>query len=124
MATLPGWSLKAPMKFLILSAPALALALLGAHFSRESAWLPALACAMLAALTVLRRTWVPRLLQAALLLGSLEWLWTTAMLVQQRMALGRPWSRMAMILGVVTLLTALSALALRSERARAHFERR
>ena len=112
------------MKFLILSAPALALAVLGAHFYREGAWLPTLACAVLIALLMLRRAWVPRLLQAALMLGALEWLWTIAMLVQQRQALGRPWGRMAVILGVVTLLTALSAWALRSVRAREQFSRR
>lgn len=112
------------MKFLILSAPALALAVLGAHFYRDSAWLLTLACAVLIALLMLRRTWVPRLVQAALLLGALEWLWTVAMLVQQRQALGRPWGRMAVILGVVMLLTALSAWALSSVRARQHFDPR
>lgn len=109
------------MKFLILSAPALALAVLGAHFYREAAWLPTLGCAALIALLPLRRAWVPRLLQAALWLGVLEWGWTVVMLVQQRQALGRPWGRMAVILGVVTLLTALSTLALRGARARGHF---
>lgn len=112
------------MKYLILSVPALALAVLGAHFYREAAWLPTLLCAALVGLLMLRRHWVPRLLQAALLLGVLEWLWTIAMLVQQRQALGRPWGRMAVILGLVALLTALAAWALRSARARDHFSRR
>lgn len=112
------------MKFLTLSAPALALIVLAAHFYRESAWLLAAASLALAALLAVRRPWVPRLLQAALMLGALEWVWTAAMLVQQRMAMDRPWTRLAVILGVVTLLTALSALALRSARAREHFGRR
>jgi predicted transcriptional regulator len=56
-----------------------------------------------------------------LLLGALEWLRTAAMLVQQRLALGTPWLRLAIILGVVALLTAAAALVFRSARLRRRY---
>jgi len=97
-----------------LLAPALALLLLAAHFYRAAAW-PLLAVTLgLLALLALRRSWVPGLLQLALLAGAAEWLWTAALLAQQRLALGQPWLRMALILGAVALLTLAAALVFRS----------
>jgi hypothetical protein len=94
---------------LTLGAPAAALALLGAHFYRAGAW-PLLAlCVGLAALLAVRRTWAVRTLQGALWLGALEWAWTAFELVQQRIALGQPWLRLALILGAAALLTAAAA---------------
>ena len=52
-----------------------------------------------------------RLIQAALLLGTVEWLWTAYVLVQQRIAAGRPWTRLALILAAVALVTAASIAA-------------
>ena len=100
------------MTALLFAAPAISLLLLGAHFFRDGAWPLAAACAALVFLLAWRRPWVPRLLQVALALGTVEWLWTTFVLVQERVAEGRPWMRLAIILGVVTLVTAASAVAL------------
>jgi hypothetical protein len=72
----------------------------------------AAAFAALPILLAWRRPWSVRLLQAALVLGTVEWLWTTFVLVQERLAQGRPWGRLALILGVVCLVTAASAVAL------------
>jgi len=109
------------MTFLLLLAPALSLLLLAAHFYRDGVWPLALLCVGLVGLLAWRRAWVPGLLQVVLAAGCVEWAWTTLVLVQQRMAFGRPWDRMALILGVVTLFTALSALALRHVRVRRHY---
>jgi len=109
------------MKILLLFAPALSLAALSAHFYRDGLWPLAIVFAALIALLALRRAWVPRLLQTALALGCVEWAWTTFVLVDQRIALGRPWGRLLAILCVVTLITAASALALEHARARRHF---
>lgn len=97
-----------------LLAPALALLLLAAHFYRAAAWPLVLLTLGLLGLLALRRRWVPRLLQVALLAGAGEWLWTAALLAQQRLALGQPWLRMALILGGVALLTLAAALVFRS----------
>jgi hypothetical protein len=109
------------MNLLLLLAPALALVLLGAHCHRAGWWPLTLACAALIALLALPRPWVARLVQAALLLGSLEWLRTAAMLVQQRLALGQPWLRLAAILGAVALLSAAAALVFHSARLRRRY---
>ena len=60
-------------------------------------------------LLAIRRPWVPRVLQVLLLVGAAEWVRTVAALAEIRLATGMPWMRMVMILGGVTLVTALSA---------------
>ncbi len=109
------------MNAALLIVPGLALALLGAHFYRAGSWPLMLACVVLVALLAWPRAWVARLVQACLFAGALEWAWTAYAFVQQRIAMGQPWTRLALILGAVTLLTAASALVFRSERLRARF---
>jgi len=106
----------------LLLAPALALALLAAHFYRAAAW-PLLAATLmvLGLMLTLRRAWVPRLLQVCLLAGTAEWLWTALLLSQQRQALGQPWLRMLLILGAVALLTAASATVFTQRRVRSRY---
>ncbi len=110
-----------PFKTWPLIAPALALLLLAAHFYRAGEWPWLLLTLALLPVMALRRAWVPRLLQLALLAGAAEWLWTAAMLAQQRLALGLPWQRMAFILGVVALLTLAAALVFRSAGLKARY---
>lgn len=109
------------MTALLLLAPALALALLAAHFHRAGEWPLTLACVALIALLALPRAWVARLLQICLVLGAAEWVWTTLVYVQQRMAFGQPWTRLAIILGAVALFTAASALVFERAPVRARF---
>lgn len=104
-----------------LLAPLLALLLLAAHFYRAAAWPLVLVTLALLPLLALRRAWVPRLLQLALLAGAAEWVWTAALLAQQRLALGQPWLRMALILGAVALLTLAAALVFRSAGLKARY---
>jgi hypothetical protein len=103
--------------------PGVALVTLAAHFFRSAAWAGVLACLLLVLLLPLRRRWVPALLQVCLAAGAAQWLWTAAMLVQQRMAFDRPWGRLALILGGVALLTAASALVFRSGAVHAYYRR-
>jgi hypothetical protein len=69
----------------------------------------------------LRKTWVPRVIQLTLLLGAVEWVRTLLSVAQLRVELGTPWTRMALILGVVALFTALSCLVFRSRALRERF---
>ncbi|MBN2430844.1 MAG: 4Fe-4S binding protein [Acidobacteria bacterium] len=91
----------------------LSMALLAAHFSRNEA--PGLVMVALGAMILLliKRPWAPRLLVTLLVSGSAEWVATTVRLAQGRLALGLPWGRLALILGVVALFTAGSAWLLR-----------
>jgi hypothetical protein len=110
-----------PMHLLWLLAPAVSLALLGAHFYRAGAWPMVLGCVVLLVLLAWPRAWVARLVQVCLLAGALEWLWTAFALVQARIALGQPWTRLLLILGVVALITAASALVFRHRRLRERY---
>jgi hypothetical protein len=112
------------MRAVLLLWPALALILLGAHFYRAAAWPLVLLCLVLVALLAWPRAWVARLVQATLVLGAVEWLWTAVLLLQQRQALGQPWLRMSLILGAVALFTAGAALVFRHAAVRARYFRR
>lgn len=91
---------------------------LAAHFYR-SRNLPLVVLSLALPLLLLaRRRWSARAVQAGLVLGALEWVRTLAFFAGQRMEVGRPWGRLAVILGAVAALTALSALAVRVPPAR------
>ncbi len=65
------------------------------------------------AMLAFRHIWVHRVIQAALVLGAIEWLHTLYRIIQVRTEYGIPWTRLAIILGSVALFTALSALMFR-----------
>ena len=109
------------MSIALLIAPASALVLLGAHFYRAGLWPLMLACLVLIALLAWRRAWVARLVQGCLVIGAIVWVWTAYTFVQQRIAFGQPWTRLALILGTVAVLTAAAALVFRHKRLRARF---
>ena len=100
----------------------LSFLLLAAHFYRAGQVLPASISLALPFLLFLKETWVVRAIQAALLLGSLEWLRTLYSFAQQRIAFEQPWTRLAIILGSVALFTALSALVFQSQLLRQRYK--
>ena len=100
---------------------ALALAVLAAHFYRGALWVPFGITLALLPLLFVRAPWAARTLQAALLLGTVEWLRTAAAFIAVRQSFGQPWTRLAVILGAVALATALCALVFRSRAVRARF---
>ena len=88
--------------------------LLAAHFVRAGQTVLALVSLFFLIPLVVKKPWVPRVTQLALLLGAAEWLRTLFFIAQMRIEFGMPWTRMAIILGAVTLFTALSGLVFRS----------
>ncbi len=109
------------MPILRLVPVALALIVLAAHFYRAMQFpLAALAVGAVVLLFV-PRAWAARVLQAALVLGAIEWLRTLAALVAWRQSEGAPYLRLAAILGAVAVLTALCALVFRARSVRARF---
>jgi hypothetical protein len=92
--------------------------LLAAHFSRSGSVVLALIALLFPLVLLVRRPWAARMVQLALVLGGLEWLRAMRGYVGQRMAVGEPWGRLVVILGVVALFTAASALVFRSPRVR------
>jgi len=98
------------MNFLRLLPVVLSFLLLGAHFYRAGLLAVTGLCVVFLFLLFLRKRWVPRVFQALLLMGALEWLRTLYFFAAMRIAWGEPWTRLAVILGTVAVLTALSGL--------------
>jgi len=95
--------------------------LLTLHFFRSDN-LPAMALSFLMIFFIfVRRPWASRALQVFLLLGSVEWIRTTFMLVMARSERGEPFLRLAIILGTVALFTALASLIFRTARIKTYF---
>jgi hypothetical protein len=103
------------MNLLRLLPVVLSFLLLSAHFYRAGLWPPVALCLAAPLLLLLRKPWVPRLFQALLAIGALEWLRTLYVFAGMRIAYQQPWTRLAIILAAVALLTALSGLVFRSE---------
>jgi len=92
----------------------LALLVLAAHFYRAGLVFLVPVCVGLILLLAVRLAWVPRVVAIALGLAALEWLRTLVVLADARLEAGQPWTRLVIILGVVTVLTAAAAWPLRS----------
>lgn len=109
------------MTFLALLPIGLSILVLAAHFYRAGDVVLFAAALLLLTLTAVPKRWAARALQAALLLGSVEWLRTAAHFVSERQAAGRPWVRLAVILGSVALVSALSALLFKTRALRERY---
>ena len=88
--------------------------LLGAHFYRAELLPLVILSLSLPFLLMIRNNAALRLIQICLILGSLEWLRTMYVLILDRQQFDQPWIRLAIILGIVALLTGLSGLPLSS----------
>lgn len=101
------------MNFFRLLPVILSFLLLGAHFYRSGLVPLTVLCVAALFLLALKKSWVPRLFQVLLLIGALEWLRSLYFFTAMRIAWDEPWTRLAVILGTVGLLTALSGLVFR-----------
>ena len=98
-----------------------ALALAAAHVWRAGQAGEAAALMVWALMCLTRRAWMRPLAAALLLLLAGEWLVTTQSLMEMRVALGRPWTRLAIIMLAVTAFTAGAALPTSAKAGRAWF---
>jgi hypothetical protein len=105
----------------LLIPPVIGLLLLAAHFFRGDHLLVALVSFLAIFLVFVRRPWAARTIEVCLALGSVEWLRSTISLVLSRSEMGEPFLRLAIILGGVTVFTALSSLVFRTSRLKDHF---
>ena len=95
--------------------------LMAAHFSRNGPLVLVAVSMCLPLILLVPRPWVARAVQVALVLGALEWIRATVVLVVQRQSAGEGWIRMAVILGAVALVTALSALVFKMKALRERY---
>ncbi len=103
----------------------LSFGLLAAHFSRADL-LPLVILALLIPfLLFIKNAWVARAIQLLLFIGALEWIRAMFGYIEHRKAIGDDWTRLAIILTVVALLTAISGLVFRGKslRKRYHLEK-
>jgi hypothetical protein len=109
------------MNFLRLLPVCISLLLLAAHFLRAGHTVVTFTLLCVLLLLLVRKSWVPWVMQLMLVLGAVEWVRTLVSVAQMRIELGTPWIRMAIILGVVALFTALSGLVFRSKALRERY---
>jgi len=102
----------------------LSFLLLSAHFYRSGQVVLSAICVAALFLLFIKKSWVPRLFQLLLVLGALEWLRTLYFIAAIRMSIEEPWTRLAIILGTVTLFTALSGLVFNNKAARARYSKK
>jgi hypothetical protein len=107
--------------FLLLLPAILSLLTLGAHFFRARNWLGVGLVVLLLILLAVRKPVAGRIVALALILGVVEWIRTAVSIGSWRASQGLPWVRMAVILGVVGVVTGLSALPFRSDRLKRWF---
>lgn len=102
------------MNFIRLLPVFLSILLMAAHFLY--AGYSILVFIVLASLLILliRKPWAVRIIQIELILGGIEWIRAALNYVDIRQASNMPWTRLAVILGVVSLVTIASALVFRS----------
>ena len=93
------------MTFLHLLPVVLSYLLMAAHLFRGHHYLLMALAALVPLLLMIPRPWAARAVQAGLAISTVEWLRTIAWLIQERMAFGQPYARMALILGAVALIT-------------------
>ena len=88
--------------------------LLAAHFFRQGSLLLTAVSLLAPLLFTVRRPWSLVVLQVAAYFAAAIWIVTAVLLVQERVAMGRPWTVAAIILGTVACLTALAGALLNS----------
>ncbi len=109
------------MNFVRLFPVFISFLLLAAHFMHAGQTALIILVLLLPLMLIFKKTWVPRVFQLVLLIGAVEWMRTLMLIAQARIGFGEPWIRMALILAVVALFTALSSLVFRNKALRMRY---
>lgn len=99
----------------------ISLLILAAHFLRYGDILFMSLSLLAIPLLAIRKKWVVLLFRILLFLGTVEWVRTIWTLAAIRMEYGKPYLRMAIILGGVAMFTFLSAFVFNSKSLRNRF---
>lgn len=111
------------MKILFFILVVLSLLVLGAHFLRYGNTVGVAISLAPIALLFVQKPWAARVVQAVLVLGAIEWALTLYELVQMRLALRMPTTRMVAILAAVIFMTGASGLLLETRTMKRVFKR-
>lgn len=92
----------------------IAAVILAAHFLRAGNLIGMAACLLAPLLLLIQERWSLIVLQVLAYVGAGLWLTTILEILQQRLRLGLPWTRLVLILGGVALFTLIAGLLLNS----------
>ena len=87
---------------------------LSAHFSRANMPFFSILFLLIPLLLFIKKRWAVRTIQILLIFGSAEWIRILFVYTNERQAIGAPYVRLVIILGIVALITGLSALIFRN----------
>ena len=89
--------------------------ILSAHFSRGDLFVLSILLLIFPILLLIKKHWIIRLTQIVLIIGSIEWIRTLFVYVNQRQAIGEPYVRLVIIIGIIAIFTGLSTLVFRNQ---------
>ena len=96
--------------------PIISSVLLAAHFSRANLNLLVPVALLFPFILFIKQKWIIRIYQIYLILAAFIWIERLLFLRRMRIAVGESWTVMAIILGVVALLTLFSAFMLQNRK--------
>ena len=96
--------------------------LIAAHFSRANLFPLVLVSLAIPFLLFIKKAWAARAIQLLLLLGAAEWIRAMFGYIAIRKEIGEDWTRLAIILIAVALLTASSGLVFRGKSLKKRFQ--
>jgi len=100
----------------------LSFGLLAAHFSRADLFPLVILSLLIPFLLLIRKAWVARSIQVLLLLGAVEWIRAMFEYIEIRKLIGDDWTRLAIILVTVAVLTACAGLVFRGKSLRKRYQ--
>ena len=103
------------MNFVRLLPVIFSFGLLAAHFSRAGIFPLMIISLAIPLLLFIKKRWVARSIQVLLILGAAEWIRAMMGYIEFRKSIGDDWTRLAIILIAVALLTACSGLVFRGK---------
>ena len=112
---------KGSLTFFLLLPIIISALLIAAHFLRTGNYIFLTISLLLPLILFIHQPLSARVIQGALVLATLEWIRTTFTFVSLRLKIGVPWTRLAIILGIVAVFTLASTLVFYSSTLRERY---
>ena len=100
----------------------LSFGLLAAHFSRANMFPLVIVSLAIPLLLLVKKKWAARSIQVLLLVGAAEWIRAMLEYIEIRKSIGDDWTRLAIILVTVAVLTACAGLVFRGKSLRKRYQ--
>ena len=100
----------------------LSFLLLAAHFSRLDITFLVILSLLIPFLLFVKKAWAARIIQLVLIAGAVEWIRIMFVYIDIRKETEQDWTRLAVILSVVSLFTLLSVLIFRNKSVKKNYK--